>query len=355
MYSIPQRTLTSQTLDTKIKVIIPVTVNKKIKYLNEQIPKLEWSGLLFYTYEGSISKPELFIITLQDVFPMDKGTVASTSYKFDKDVVNYMMNNPEADSWNIGHIHSHNSMNTFFSGTDMAELETNSVNHNFYLSFITNNAFENIAKVTYYAETFKKGYYKAKDGTGSFYQAELQVSEETSKVMFIHDCQLVYLNSTESIDNTFLKRAKEIILKPSPMFTHKQLANHEISKANKEPAVNRNWLNNFFGTEDVIANSKVRAYITKVLCEYSKESSLEFCIRKELEYHAPKSYAEAVVPLLLSKFHTHFYTNDFSTKLSQNKFHKMMVEELERIESRFKNKDRKAYLTAIVKEYKESY
>ena len=41
--------------------------------------------------------------------------------------------------WKVGHIHSHNVMRVFFSGTDMDELHDNAPSHNFYVSLIVNN------------------------------------------------------------------------------------------------------------------------------------------------------------------------------------------------------------------------
>lgn len=50
-----------------------------------------------------------------------------------------MEGNEHLEECRIGHIHSHNTMGVFFSGTDWGELEDNAPNHNYYLSLIVNN------------------------------------------------------------------------------------------------------------------------------------------------------------------------------------------------------------------------
>ena len=81
--------------DSKIKVSVPKHVQDKIRYLNSQIVKDEWSGVLFYSTEGSIKDPANMQITLQDVFPMNKGNGTYTEYIHDETIVEYMMEHSE--------------------------------------------------------------------------------------------------------------------------------------------------------------------------------------------------------------------------------------------------------------------
>lgn len=114
---------------------------RKIKYLCEKISEVEWSGLLIYKVIGDVTEPTKCTLDIVDIVPMDKGSSAYTEYVLEPEVImEYFMEHPEyMDECSVGHIHSHNKMDTFFSGTDMAELHDNSPNHNMYLSLIVNN------------------------------------------------------------------------------------------------------------------------------------------------------------------------------------------------------------------------
>jgi hypothetical protein len=140
---------------------MPDDTLNKIKYLCREIAKVEWSGILLYSVEGTIREPEKMIITLQDIIPMNKGTQAYTEYNFNEKKrdssgyadrhIDYIEENEHALEWHLGHIHSHNTMAVFFSGTDMSELDDNSASHNFYLSLIVNNFMDFTAKVAFRA------------------------------------------------------------------------------------------------------------------------------------------------------------------------------------------------------------
>ena len=135
---------------------------------------------------------------------MDKGTSAYTEYEFTEDVIEYQMSNPERLEWKKGHIHSHNSMETFFSGTDMSELNDNSEFHNYYLSLIVNNAFENTAKVAFRGDIEQ---YSCKNEEGLPWDLKLKNKKQ---VLFTIDCEIEYEVSTSTITEEFIDRLKKI-------------------------------------------------------------------------------------------------------------------------------------------------
>lgn len=115
------------------------------------IPKLEWSGVLFYTTKGTFGNDD-FEITAEEVYPLDIGTPGYTEYETDDPVfIKWMFENPYILEMKKGHIHSHNTMTTFFSSTDLGELKDNAPNHNIYVSLIVNNDNENCAMVAFMA------------------------------------------------------------------------------------------------------------------------------------------------------------------------------------------------------------
>jgi len=85
-------------------MVMPQKVLNQIKWLCKEIPKVEWSGILFYTIEGSIKDPKNLVVHLQDILPMKKGTATYTEYELDDSVVEYMMDNETMEKgwkWDI--------------------------------------------------------------------------------------------------------------------------------------------------------------------------------------------------------------------------------------------------------------
>lgn len=79
---------------------------------------------------------------------MDIGTQAYTEFDMNPDVIAYMCENPELLDCQMGLIHSHNNMSTFFSGTDTATLREEGIDRNNFVSLIVNNAGTYTAAIT---------------------------------------------------------------------------------------------------------------------------------------------------------------------------------------------------------------
>ena len=125
---------------------IPNKVEQKIRLLCKEIWTTEWSGILFYTYEGSFENDDL-ILTCEDIYLMDVGSAAYTEFDMNPEVISYMTDNDLLDC-QIGLIHSHNNMNTFFSGTDINTLKKEGFSKNHFLSLIVNNVGSYTAAIT---------------------------------------------------------------------------------------------------------------------------------------------------------------------------------------------------------------
>lgn len=204
---------------------MPSQVLNQIKYLCRKISAVEWSGVLFYSIEGSIKDPANMVIILQHILPLHKGTSGYTEYDFDERVVEYMMENEQAEDWKIGHIHSHNNMGVFFSGTDWSELEDNAPNHNFYTSLIVNNRMEFCAKVCFIAETEPTDL-KARDENGELYVYQ-EKTKTTQKKLVVYDCDI---DSPPDIvvDEDFEKRVAQIIKDAEPKYPYYYQNGHVV-------------------------------------------------------------------------------------------------------------------------------
>lgn len=188
-------------------MIITQEVSNKIKFLCSKISEVEWSGVLFYSVKGSIRQFDKVEFTIEDIYLMNKGTKTYTEYDLDDDLIDYRMSNPKSLSWKIGMVHSHNSMKSYFSHTDMSELNDNSEFHNYYLSLIVNNFGEMVAKIAFRGETSG---YACKDEQGKNWNLNLKTSR---KVMFTFDCDIVEEGKVPFVEKSFAERVTEIVEK----------------------------------------------------------------------------------------------------------------------------------------------
>ena len=201
---------------------MPLEVLHQIQYLCRLISKVEWSGALFYTTEGSIEDPTTFKITLKTILPLDMGSQAYTEYNLDDRFMDFIEEDfEERCTWKLGHIHSHNSMAVFFSGTDMAELNDNAPAHNFYLSLIVNNAMDFMAKVAFIGEAkrdIKQVPYTAKNVQGQDYVIDKQYFEVNFQKLFIYDCEIDAPLIKTEVSEQFAEQVAKI-MEPKPVKT----------------------------------------------------------------------------------------------------------------------------------------
>ena len=129
------------------KLIIPAEVERKIRFACQKVWSTEWSGTLFFTHEGSFENDDL-VIRCVDIYIMDIGTQAYTEFDMNPDVIAYMTEHSELLDCQMGLIHSHNNMSTFFSGTDTATLKEEGRDRNNFVSLIVNNAGSYTAAIT---------------------------------------------------------------------------------------------------------------------------------------------------------------------------------------------------------------
>lgn len=86
------------------KLVVPENVEEKIRYLLRKFPSTEWSGVLFYTHEGTFEEGNL-VVTCQDIYPMDLGNATYTEFAMSEDVAAYMADNIELFDYDMGLVH----------------------------------------------------------------------------------------------------------------------------------------------------------------------------------------------------------------------------------------------------------
>lgn len=190
---------------------------KQIKHLNGEISTVEWSGILLYKIvSGDVNDIDNFVLQAEYVYLMDIGSGAYTEYKFSDELLDMYDVIPESDPIEgsnliIGHIHSHNSMKAFFSGTDEDELLSNSKNHNHYLSLIVNNEMEPVAKLAIFGKRKEEGTVKnyLKNKIGSFFCIETKKDSEKD-IVYIFDVDIEFNNKFVCEDQYIIDRIKTL-------------------------------------------------------------------------------------------------------------------------------------------------
>lgn len=175
------------------KIIVPRKVEEKIRYLCRKFPTLEWSGVLFTSYEGSFEEGNL-VITCQDLYPMDLGTSTYTEFRTDETVAGYIAENFDLFGCDMNLIHSHNNFSCFFSGTDQSTLRSEGNDQNCFVSLIVNNAGKYCAAITRKVKEKKTIVTKNFSSTYEFFGE----GEKTAKILTGKPEETV-------IDNTYIE------------------------------------------------------------------------------------------------------------------------------------------------------
>lgn len=196
-------------------LLISERLQNEVARLCKIIGRDEWSGTLFYKLvEGNFGQDKC-VLQAEHVYLQDIGTSVYTEYEYGPDYFKYLMDHPELMDMKVGHIHSHNNMAVFFSGTDDQELVDNAPNHNFYLSLIVNNNNDMCARVAFKVDKKQGSLLEWKDLQGNvtsqfLYGDKKQV--ETS--INFYECDVIRPTSIVFVDDRI-----ETIRKTKPQRT----------------------------------------------------------------------------------------------------------------------------------------
>lgn len=195
------------------KLIIEKKLHDKIIYLCSKISQEEWSGVLFYEMKG-VFGGDLELIA-KDLLLLDINTASYTEYENDTtDIPAYMFENNLIHTYQ-GHIHSHNVMKTFFSGTDLATLKEEGAKRPHFLSLIVNNANEYTACITAKAEVKEELTFKDFSGQIiniippettepkiSVHYISTEIKCESDDELVLLDLRIKEINKNKSVTNT---------------------------------------------------------------------------------------------------------------------------------------------------------
>lgn len=196
-------------LKAKSKLIISKEIQSQIMFLHNKVQDIEWSGILFHSVvSGNINDPENLVLKAEKIYLKDIGVSTYTEFETDEKIIDFYDSYPEAINWKMSLIHTHHSMQAFFSGTDTQELHDNAGKYNYYLSLIVNHKSQFCAKIAIAAKyNIEKANYTFKGFEG---EETIESSGTQTDVLMLIDCDIEFEQSEFDVKQyEFIKTEKE--------------------------------------------------------------------------------------------------------------------------------------------------
>jgi len=195
----------------RVKVILSNKITAQIASLHRHIKEVEWSGFITYKLKDNITIEEIIKdggeILVDSIFPLNVGSSAYTDFDTDITGLPEALQNKLLNGYMKGYMHTHHSMDTFFSGTDESELRTNAPETIIYLSIIVNfrNGGNPIARLCFNGEENSSPVIK-------LFGKEITQKPNTIKYVYYYNCDVVYEE-----EEAIVKSIKEIREKNKPV------------------------------------------------------------------------------------------------------------------------------------------
>lgn len=215
MPSVVKPSLERLSLSNKPKVVVTQKLKNQIDWLHEKCGATEWSGELITSETNTINDLDNWTIKCEDIFLVDVGTSAYTSYEVDKggfksaDIIDLYDSYPGLldGTQKAQHIHTHHSMQSFFSGTDWSQLEDRGVLSNYFLMLIVNFKGEYVAKVAFKAEKSGKDAVELNFANNLDGRAPLTLAGQSAKeVLVVMDCIIEFETPEKTVEDSFSAR-----------------------------------------------------------------------------------------------------------------------------------------------------
>jgi proteasome lid subunit RPN8/RPN11 len=187
-------------MNNNIQVTITPEFKSIVEYFNSENKNREWSGILVFKFEEDEKTNKITNIIPIDIFFMDIGTSTYTEFEYTADAFEWLDDKGYLLDENIstGLVHSHHTMDTYFSGTDLDELRSNVKHHNIYFSLIVNNAHKYTGKIASIAEVTYKSF---KDDSKKI--TTTKIIEQDCKFIFQNNVPQEYINRYTKIEKEY--------------------------------------------------------------------------------------------------------------------------------------------------------
>lgn len=181
-------------------------VKEEIDFLLKHYPNKEWSGVLFYEIEGTIKDIKNLKVIVHDMFVMDVGTGGSSSFNWDEELVGFMMDTPGIKTMRKGDIHSHHTMQAYFSGTDWADVGKNSNAFDWLLSIVVSSTHNWVGKIIARASHIVQ-IEMIDEKRESF---KVEAKQDEGVVVISYDLDMGYKPKQFNVSDNFMERLKTL-------------------------------------------------------------------------------------------------------------------------------------------------
>jgi len=210
-------------------------IENQIRYTCSKLTDQEWAGVIFYKIFNNEKKKTIWFEVV-GFLPQIYGKSGSveTNPEVEKIQNGYRIKHFKGQKVYTGRIHSHNTMNVFFSDTDNTHLEQMVGNNQPILSIVTNNDGDYFGKFAYY--------------TKDFLNNDIVHSTEIT-VKIVYEIEIEFKNTIKKLVNTYKNNIKQNLNK------------------NKYDLWDEIYPNNFFKQNEIIPSKKIKTPIVE-FCKY---------------------------------------------------------------------------------------
>lgn len=208
-----QNVLPKVELPYKPELTVSLGLLEEIRYLHKVYPAKEWSGPLFYTFEGNLDKPSQIKIRCEGTFLCDLGTTGHTAYDVAEHIEKILEYQPRLLSGEVsrGLLHTHHTMGVFFSTEDTNELHDNTKHYPMYLSLIVNNKEEFQAKLCFIADIVNSFTYKGVTKEDILNKNTWIMKDESKDVLHTMDCKIIVESKEPTVSEAFKNRVTQML------------------------------------------------------------------------------------------------------------------------------------------------
>jgi len=151
-------------LKTDIKLIISKELQQQVLYTHSIIGSKEWCAIvLFKEVSGSIQDKNL-VLQAQKMYPIMIGTETYVGGDISDEYAKLLDYYSDAMDYKWAYMHTHHSMGSTPSGTDLQEIEDQASNYEYFLSLIVNFSGKYSAKLSFLGKMDSDIFYDTKFG-----------------------------------------------------------------------------------------------------------------------------------------------------------------------------------------------
>ena len=263
------------------------------------------AALIYQVTDGSINDLDNLELTTIGIYPLDMGNGAYTGAEMKDSLADILEEYPEFIESGIGDVpitkmgllHTHHSMDVYFSSTDISELKQTSPDHNYYLSMIVNYAGDIKAKLAFHTKETSSLSQKGDDG--EWKDSNIKIEKE---VIIAYD---LAIECDSIFSDKFLKRVSE--LKQNHLNRNTRYLGNRTAGYHSSGWDNLPLIGNTLGSENTFGLDRDESSLSKMLQGMEEDEDVRIDINdiskyiEKLTKKSIKKYAAKIISISISE------------------------------------------------------